>query len=95
MTAGFPTLGEVVKYSFKATGIIPSKYEHAHSLSDKEKKNYQKALERLAAEEGISTRAFKRWAMLLFKSSLPAYKTARRYRYLLISSPTSSRYMAM
>lgn len=58
MTAGFPTLGEVVKYSFKATGIIPSKYEHAHSLSDKEKKKYQKALERLAAEEGNINKSF-------------------------------------
>lgn len=58
MTAGFPTLGEVVKYSFKATGIIPSKYEHAHSLSDKEKKNYQKALEKLAAEEGDINKSF-------------------------------------
>ncbi len=51
MTIGFPTLGEVVKYTFRATGIIPSKYEHHNSLSDKEKKCYQKALERLAAEE--------------------------------------------
>ena len=58
MSAGFPTLGEVVKYSFKATGIIPSKYQHAHSLSDKEKKNYQKALERLAAEEGDINKSF-------------------------------------
>ncbi|MBL0665490.1 hypothetical protein JD488_02050 [Aeromonas jandaei] len=58
MTAGFPTLGEVVKYSFKATGIISSKYEHAHSLSDKEKKKYQKALERLAAEEGNINKSF-------------------------------------
>lgn len=58
MTAGFPTLGEVVKYSFRATGIIPSKYEYAHSLSNKEKKKYQKALERLATEEGNINKSF-------------------------------------
>jgi len=58
MTAGFPTLGEVVKYSFRATGIIPSKYEYAHSLSNKEKKKYQKALERLATEEGDINKSF-------------------------------------
>lgn len=58
MTAGFPTLGEVVKYSFRATGIIPRKYKLAHSLSDKEKKKYQKALERLAAEEGDINKSF-------------------------------------
>lgn len=58
MSIGFPTLGEVVKYSFRATGIIPSKYEHHHSLSDQDKKRYQKALERLAAEEGDINKSF-------------------------------------
>ena len=60
MTIGFPTLGEVVKYTFRATGIIPSKYEHHNSLSDKEKKCYQKALERLAAEEGDINKNFQK-----------------------------------
>lgn len=48
----FPTLGEIVKELFNATGILPQKHDKTSIVSDeKHKKNIQKNLERLAKEE--------------------------------------------
>lgn len=52
MTIGFPTLGELINYAFKATGIMPNKWDNSHPLSATDKKILQKSLHRLAAEEG-------------------------------------------
>ncbi|WP_182026818.1 hypothetical protein [Vibrio rotiferianus] len=48
----FPTIGEVVKELFNATGILPQKHDQTSIIVDeKHKKAIQKSLERLAKED--------------------------------------------
>ncbi|MCE9662974.1 hypothetical protein LY622_05930 [Halomonas sp. M5N1S17] len=51
---GYPSLGDVVKYVFRASGTMPRKGAHGNNniFSEEEKKSIQKKLQRLAAEEG-------------------------------------------
>jgi len=48
----FPTLGEIVNEAFSAFGVFPQKNDKGQRIiNEKQKKNYQKALQRLAKEE--------------------------------------------
>lgn len=49
---GFPTVGEVIHFIYKAAGLLPKKRDATAEFDQQERKNVQKALERLAAEEG-------------------------------------------
>lgn len=55
MNDNFPTLGELVKFAFDATGILPRKRGEADGLNDTDKKRIQKQLQRLTDEEGSLT----------------------------------------
>lgn len=49
---GFPTVGEVVQFLYKAAGVLPDKRDLTPAIDEKQRKAIQKALERLAKEEG-------------------------------------------
>jgi hypothetical protein len=48
----FPTQGEVVQFTFDALGVLPRKHDDDASFDETQKKSTQKALQRLALEEG-------------------------------------------
>lgn len=48
----FPTQGEVIQFAFDALGVFPRKHDDAASLDETKKKSTQKALQRLAVEDG-------------------------------------------
>jgi hypothetical protein len=52
MAIGFPTQGVLIKFAFDATGVLPRKRGELDGMSETDKKNIQKSLERLASEEG-------------------------------------------
>lgn len=52
MQASFVTLGQLVKFAYDATGILPKKRDEKTSLSSTDVKRIQKNLERLVDEEG-------------------------------------------
>ena len=48
----FPTLGEIVSEIFSAFGVFPQKNDKGHRIvNEKQKKTFQKTLQRLAKEE--------------------------------------------
>lgn len=49
---GFPTVGEVIHFLYKASGVLPDKRDLSPRIDEKQRKAVQKALERLAKEEG-------------------------------------------
>ena len=51
---GYPSLGEVVNYLFRASGTLPRKGTHGDNkiFSEKTKRSIQRKIQRLAAEEG-------------------------------------------
>ena len=48
---GYPTQGEVLRFLYKAAGILPEKRDHT-PLDSMRRRGIQKSLQRLAAEEG-------------------------------------------
>lgn len=48
----FPTQGEVIQFAFDALGVLPRKHDDNASFDETQKKSTQKALQRLALEEG-------------------------------------------
>jgi len=48
----YPTLGEVVRFAFNATGVLAEKHDHTPGFDEQQRKNLQKLLDRLACEEG-------------------------------------------
>lgn len=52
MEASFVSLGQLIKFAYDATGVLPRKRSDRAGLSDKEAKRIQKQLERLSDEEG-------------------------------------------
>lgn len=52
-SVSFPTQGEVIQFVFDALGIMPRKHEDDSSFDQTRKKSTQKALQRLAKEEGV------------------------------------------
>ena len=52
MNVGFPTLGELIQFTYDTAGVLPRKRGLEDELDEKEKKSLQKALSRLAKEEG-------------------------------------------
>jgi hypothetical protein len=52
-SVSFPTQGEVIQFVFDALGIMPRKHEDDPSFDETHKKSTQKALQRLAVEEGV------------------------------------------
>lgn len=55
MHASFVSLGQLIKFAYDATGILPRKRSERTGLDDKEIKRIQKQLERLIDEEGSLT----------------------------------------
>ncbi|MFC7298079.1 hypothetical protein [Herminiimonas aquatilis] len=51
-TIGFPTLGELVQFSYDAFGVLPRKRSLDNEINESNKKSIQKALIRLKNEEG-------------------------------------------
>jgi hypothetical protein len=51
-SVSFPTQGEVIQFVFDALGVLPRKNDDDASLDETGKKSIQKALQRLALEEG-------------------------------------------
>jgi hypothetical protein len=49
---GFPTIGEVLHFVYKATGVLSDKRDLTPGIDEKQRKAVQKTLERLAKEEG-------------------------------------------
>lgn len=49
---GFPTLGELIHFLYKASGVLPDKRDPTLGMDEKQRKTAQKSLERLAAEQG-------------------------------------------
>lgn len=52
MNCNFPTLGQIIKFAFDATGVLPRKHAEHDGLTEQEKKRIQKQLERLVDEKG-------------------------------------------
>lgn len=52
MSCGFPTLGQLIKFAYAATGVLPRKYGEQGDLTESEKKTIQTQLNRLAKEKG-------------------------------------------
>ena len=52
MQASFASLGQLVKFAYDATGVLPKKRDEKTALTDKDVKRIQKQLERLADEKG-------------------------------------------
>jgi hypothetical protein len=48
----FPTLGEIVRFAYKLSGVLPGKQDAAPDFGEKERKNVQQLLGRLATEQG-------------------------------------------
>lgn len=55
MYASFVSLGQLIKFAFDATGILPRKRSESTGLDDKDIKRIQKKLKRLIDEEGSLT----------------------------------------
>jgi hypothetical protein len=51
-SVSFPTQGEVIQFVFDALGVLPRKHDDDASFDETRKKSTQKALQRLASEEG-------------------------------------------
>lgn len=49
---GYPTQGDIIRFLYMAAGVLPEKRDPTPALDDRQRRNLQKALERLAAEEG-------------------------------------------
>lgn len=49
---GYPTQGDVIRFLYKAAGVLPEKRDPTPAHDDRQRRNLQKTLERLAAEEG-------------------------------------------
>lgn len=52
MSCSFPTLGELIKFAYSATGVLPRKYGDQDDLTEQQKKTLQTQLRRLAEEKG-------------------------------------------
>lgn len=52
MPCSFPSLGELIKFAYAATGVLPRKYGEQDDLTELEKKTLQTQLRRLAEEKG-------------------------------------------
>lgn len=52
MSCSFPTLGQLIKFAYSATGVLPRKYGEQDDLTESEKKTIQTQLNRLAEEQG-------------------------------------------
>jgi hypothetical protein len=52
MNCNFPNLGQIIKFAFDATGVLPRKHGEQDGLTEQEKKRIQKQLERLVDEDG-------------------------------------------
>jgi hypothetical protein len=48
---GYPTQGDIIRFLYKAAGVLPEKRDPTPALDDRQRRNLQKALERLATEE--------------------------------------------
>ncbi|MBN9421736.1 MAG: hypothetical protein BGO63_03275 [Candidatus Accumulibacter sp. 66-26] len=55
MHASFVSLGQLIKFAYDATGVLPRKRSEKTGLNDKDIKRIQKQLERLIDEEGSLT----------------------------------------
>lgn len=55
MHASFVSLGQLIKFAYAATGVLPRKRSERTGLDDKDIKRIQKQLERLIDEEGSLT----------------------------------------
>lgn len=55
---GFPSQGELIKFIYKAAGVLPRKYDPNDEMDEKTKKNIQTALTRLAEEKGSLNKNF-------------------------------------
>lgn len=49
---GYPTQGELIRFLFNIAGVLPAKRDSTTEFDDQERRRVQKALERLAGEEG-------------------------------------------
>lgn len=56
--AGFPTVGEIVRFAYDAAGVMPAKRDPTPGLEEDGRRRLQKAMERLAREEGDLDRNF-------------------------------------
>jgi len=65
---GFPSQGELINFIYKAAGVLPRKYGPQDKMDEKTKKTVQKALARLAAEEGNLNNNFGELIRLLSSS---------------------------
>jgi hypothetical protein len=67
-SVGFPSQGELINFIYKAAGVLPRKYGPQDKMDEKTKKTVQKALARLAAEEGNLNNNFGELIRLLSSS---------------------------
>lgn len=51
-SVGFPTIGELIQFAYETAGVLPRKRGVTDDFDETEKKSLQKALSRLAEEEG-------------------------------------------
>jgi len=65
MTIEFPTQGELIKFVFDATGLLPTKRNQREDFDETKKKSIQTALGRLASEEGKLNERFGELTKLL------------------------------
>lgn len=65
MTSEFLTLGELIKFVFNAAGLLPTKHKEKDDFDGAKKKTIQKALSRLASEEGKLGERFNEMTKLL------------------------------
>lgn len=65
---GFPSQGELINFIYKVAGALPRKYGPQDEMDEKSKKTVQKALARLAAEEGNLNDSFGELIHLLSSS---------------------------
>ncbi|GGX23158.1 hypothetical protein [Undibacterium macrobrachii] len=52
MNVGFPKVGEIIQFAYDAAGVLPRKHALEKDFDETAKKTLQKALSRLAKEEG-------------------------------------------
>jgi len=57
-SVSFPTQGEVIQFVFDAFGVLPRKHDDDASFDETQKKSIQRALQRLAVEEGTLNQRF-------------------------------------
>lgn len=62
---GFPSQGELIKFIYTATGVLPRKYGPKDEMDEKTKKTVQKSLARITAEEGNLSNNFAELVQLL------------------------------